>query len=474
MPPGRALDPIDIPAWAWSREDTRRLLQERDIAGLLRLAQRYGGASQTRLAAATGIAQGRVSEILNGRKQITALDVIERIADGLNMPDSARMLFGLAPLDLTILTQHRSATAAAAPLVPPPSVEPDGQQEESVKRREFVGLTGAALFEAATGPAIGLEDIASALTRYAGAATGQPTHPPDLASLTKAVHAAKAGYQACHYGEVARRLPALLNRLDAATRQFDGDSLLTAHSLRAEAYHVAASVLLKSDERGLAWLAADRSMQAAENSENPATLGASARIVTRALMTDRHYGAATELATTMAERVDTTAEEPTADSVSVYGALLLSGAVAAAKRENRGQARALLDEAEEAGRRLGGDHNYQWTAFGPTNVLLHRVNTAVEMGDAGSAIDHARRIRLDNIDVTERKVTLFVDAARAYSQWGKLDRAFEALVTAENLASEELSARPSVHTLINDIGTRATGHLRGNITDLAERVGLTR
>lgn len=68
------------------------------MAEVLRLVQRYGEVSQVRLANATGIAQGRVNEIVNGRRQVTALEVFERIAAGLSMPDEARMLMGLAPV----------------------------------------------------------------------------------------------------------------------------------------------------------------------------------------------------------------------------------------------------------------------------------------------------------------------------------------------------------------------------------------
>lgn len=81
----------------WRREETRALLRARDMAGLLRFVQRHTGASQTRLAAATGLLQGRISEIMRGRRVVTALDVFERIADGLAMPDDARVLLGLAP-----------------------------------------------------------------------------------------------------------------------------------------------------------------------------------------------------------------------------------------------------------------------------------------------------------------------------------------------------------------------------------------
>ena len=58
----------------------------RDVAALFRFAQAQAGASQARLAMATGISQGRVNEIINGRRGVTALEVFERIADGLACP----------------------------------------------------------------------------------------------------------------------------------------------------------------------------------------------------------------------------------------------------------------------------------------------------------------------------------------------------------------------------------------------------
>ncbi|WTH65754.1 helix-turn-helix transcriptional regulator [Streptomyces sp. NBC_01546] len=58
--------------------------------------QQYSGASQARIAAAVGMTQARVNEIINRRREVSRLDVYERIADGLNMPDDARHLLGLA------------------------------------------------------------------------------------------------------------------------------------------------------------------------------------------------------------------------------------------------------------------------------------------------------------------------------------------------------------------------------------------
>jgi transcriptional regulator with XRE-family HTH domain len=88
---------LEIPARAWRQEDLCRALQTRDAAKILRLIQRYGGVSQVRLASAAGMGQGRVNEIINGHRQVTGLDVFERIANGVSMPDEARVLMGLAP-----------------------------------------------------------------------------------------------------------------------------------------------------------------------------------------------------------------------------------------------------------------------------------------------------------------------------------------------------------------------------------------
>ncbi|MCX4688174.1 helix-turn-helix domain-containing protein [Kitasatospora purpeofusca] len=64
---------------------------------MFRWVQHHSGASQARIATQVGMTQSRVNEIINGRREVVRLDVFERIADGLNMPNDARRLLGLAP-----------------------------------------------------------------------------------------------------------------------------------------------------------------------------------------------------------------------------------------------------------------------------------------------------------------------------------------------------------------------------------------
>jgi hypothetical protein len=62
----------------------------------------------------------------------------------------------------------------------------------------------------------------------------------------------------------------------------------------------------------------------------------------------------------------------------VYGSLHLVCALAPVRDDDRGTADIHLTEADSAALRFGAGGNHVWTAFGPTNVAIHRVATAME------------------------------------------------------------------------------------------------
>jgi hypothetical protein len=120
----------------------------------------------------------------------------------------------------------------------------------------------------------------------------------------------------------------------------------------------------------------------------------------------------------------------------------------------------LLTEAEDAGRRLGADANLRWTAFGPTNLTLHQVNIGVALGDDGAAIDIARTVDLDQVTVTEGKVSLLIDTASAFLQCGKHENACLALRAARDIAPEEITGRPAGRRFVRDLITSAPPSVR--------------
>ena len=95
----------------------------------------------------------------------------------------------------------------------------------------------------------------------------------------------------------------LLSRPHAACLPLDGQDRLRAYALSADVPHVAAGLLLKLDDQGLTCPAADRSMRAAIASEDPRTVGASARIITHTLTNGGHLAAAIATASSQAARL---------------------------------------------------------------------------------------------------------------------------------------------------------------------------
>src|SRR5262245_13133905 len=94
MTPRRPLP--TAPEGLWDRPDMAAALAARDMTTVLSIYQQWTGATQPQIANAVGIGQPSVSAILNGRRQVTALDMFERFADGLGIP---RLRLGLAPVD---------------------------------------------------------------------------------------------------------------------------------------------------------------------------------------------------------------------------------------------------------------------------------------------------------------------------------------------------------------------------------------
>src|ERR1019366_3791103 len=97
---------VAIPPDFWSRPDVRGALASRDMGELFRLLRQRAGISQMRIGA-------------RGKVHVTTVDSFTRIADGLNMPDQARLTLGLAPGRADGTTDRLVATTAEAALPSP-------------------------------------------------------------------------------------------------------------------------------------------------------------------------------------------------------------------------------------------------------------------------------------------------------------------------------------------------------------------
>jgi len=128
-------------------------------------------------------------------------------------------------------------------------------------------------------------------------------------------------------------------------------------------------------------------------------------------------------------------------------------------------------QANSVAQRLGKDANHLWTAFGPTNVAIHRVNTAVELGDIQTVLDYGLSLNTNAVPA-ERRVRYLLDVARAYSMTGKRDDALGTMLTAERIAPEQVRqhhlSRKVVMALIRD----SIGRPPIELEKLARRVNI--
>ncbi len=295
------------------------------------------------------------------------------------------------------------------------------------------------------------------------------SEPPDLDILRREVGSAWSSYQDSRYARATRLIPSVLADAQRAAHTYEGDELLRAQGLLAMAYQGAAMVLTKIGEADLAWIAADRGLAAAHASGNPVIIGSLFRSVAHCLLANGRFEAAKQLTADAGTYLQQHIAEPSPELLSVYGTLFLAGSMAAARSDDRPTAQTFLKEADESARRLGQDANHMWTAFGPTNVAIHRVGTAMEFGDVQVALDQGPRIDASALPI-ERRVRHGLELARAYTAHNEPDQALSFVLDAEELAPEQVR----YHYLSRQLVTKWVRQQRGKpsyqLAELARRL----
>ncbi|MGI5215419.1 helix-turn-helix domain-containing protein [Plantactinospora sp. CA-290183] len=298
---------------------------------------------------------------------------------------------------------------------------------------------------------------------------GESQEPPKVADVKQDVAALWSAYQESRFGYVTGRLPDLLHRAQVAADGLDGNDQDQARRLLGLTYQLAATQLTKLGETDLAWIAADRGLAAVRPTGDPVVTGSLFRSVSHALHSTGRYREAVRLTEDAAAYLEGQLRQPTPAPalLSVYGTLFLSGAMAAARANNPGTTRTFLAAADETAARLGADGNHLWTAFGPTNVAIHRVATAAELGDVQVAVDLGPRVDTTGLPM-ERRVRHALEVARAYNSWNRVDEAQAALLDAEQMAPEQVRH----HFLSRQLALTWIRRQRGKPS--AELVGLAR
>jgi tetratricopeptide (TPR) repeat protein len=370
-----------------------------------------------------------VSQVERGVRAIDRLSVLQKVADALSVPvDELR---GEQPDD---------AAAADRP-----------QAFETLR----LALTGH--------PAIGV-------------VLGSPAQAPTSERLDQLRSQQEQVWQMVHasrYRELAPLAASLIPELEQAIRATAGAELTeAARELLTDTYQAVAAMMAKLGETDAVWIAADRAAFTAEMLHDRLAVAASLFRMAHVFLTLRQTDQAQAVASAAIHGLDQQAAgEPTTETLSLCGAFHLVLAIAAARDNDRPQAHEHLDQARKIADRIGEDRDDFGTEFGPTNVALHAVGVAVELGDAGQALDLAREIKPERLSA-ERQARYDIDLAQAHAMRRQIGEALRCLEEAERLTPEQTRAHRVARAVARDLIQLSGSRPRPELRELAERFGV--
>ncbi|SED60252.1 Transcriptional regulator, contains XRE-family HTH domain [Streptomyces misionensis] len=364
------------------------------------------GLSQKEFAGLLGRSEAWVSQVERGVRRIDRMTVLEKVAEVLEVP--------IAEL------------AAEAPIV------------ASVAEGE---PPGASRLRLVLSSAHSLKAI-----------LGRQDAPPDVQALRAEVDRAWSLTHQGNYADLADLLEGLVPRLESATRSVSEAERPELFRLLAVMYHTCSGALANLGEPEAAWIAVDRAVVAAERAGDPLLMAAGEFRLSIVFLGARHFEQAAQASGSAADALQSLAESGQIEAVALRGALTLQRAVAAARLNLADEAYGFLRDARAMAEQVGDGRNDYNTEFGPTNVGLHEVSVAVDLGDAGVALRAAQAVDASGLSA-ERQTRFQIDVARAYAQRRQVVDAVSALLKAREQSPEMVRSLPMVKQLVADLLT---------------------
>ncbi len=303
---------------------------------------------------------------------------------------------------------------------------------------------------------------------------GAPVREPDLGRLRLAVERVNRAYQAARYNEAGRMLPGLIRSVETAARTCPSRHAVAVGVLRCQVYQATVAVLSRVGETGLAWTAGDRSVTAAEHADAGLLAAVSAFRLAHVFIGRKHASQARDLVAGAASALQRSGTHADPAHLSVLGALHLADALAAAHDSDRSAANRSLLSARHVAERIGQDRNDHWTAFGPTNVRIHEISTAVAAGDASTAVEIGESLDLQHLPpgLGGRRSQVSLSLARAYAQQRRDAAAVNMLLTAEQAAPQLVRYDNATHDLLALLLRREHRASTPQLRPLAHRAGV--
>lgn len=222
----------------------------------------------------------------------------------------------------------------------------------------------------------------------------------------------------------------------------------------------------------LYWIAVERGRAAAEASDEPLAMAASAWSVAMAMRADGYVDEALRVnargMALVAPRLE--GRDPTA--LSAYGRLALQAAVSCGLDGRGGDAWRHLSRADEAARALPRGFWDAECCFSMSNVQVHAASIGVGLHAPAEVISRAEQVDADAIPSIERRSRFLLDLALAYDEQKESVSALTLLRKAFDETPENIRYVPQARTLAGGLARAVKGPMSREAHTLASEIGV--
>jgi transcriptional regulator with XRE-family HTH domain len=281
----------------------------------------------------------------------------------------------------------------------------------------------------------------------------------------RSVEYAWGAYWTGRYDVLSAVLPGALPQLRATVRTDERGEL---QDLLARLYWVTACTLVQLGQTDPAYLAIRQALHAATASEDELLYATLCGSLAWQLLVQGRYDEAHAVAVRAAGTIEPQGQVTPAH-LSAYGSLILTGATAAGRDGRSGEAEHLVSIAEGVAQRVGGDrHDYE-TYFGPSQVVMQRVDIEVVTEQYERALTTAKRMPERVALPLAARARHLTDQALAHSRLGASGRALDALLAAERVGPDWIRYQTLPRMIVSELLHRDR---RAPLRGLARRLGV--
>ncbi|MGC9670518.1 helix-turn-helix domain-containing protein [Planosporangium sp. 12N6] len=300
--------------------------------------------------------------------------------------------------------------------------------------------------------------------------------PPDLDGLAGRIEAAWQGWQspsAFRYDAVGQQLPELIRQVQGAVRRHVAGERRQALRLASRLYQLARTWTKRVGEHDRSLLAADRAVSCALDADDPELAAAAAWNLGMILSAQGRTAQAREVVRRAIEDLTGRMVKASRVRLAVYGSLHLLGAAEASRAGDDAEVHRLLGTATRVANATGETNCFRMV-FGPTNVAVHRVAAAVELGRTGEALRLAERVPISTAPAVERRLTFHLDAARCYVWKRNNVAAVHMIQRIHQESPEELRFNTQVRDMLRELSGQAKPAVEAGLRPLLEAANMQR